>query len=349
MKRFLVILVLVIGFFLIKTFYQAGQFKTIDSHFNGTVINTYRNMPGPEDMQLDYFSDNLFISAATRRPKGNIEQNPNRFRDGIYLLNIEDDQAPELIPNNYQGEFHPHGISLLRKDTTLYVFAVNHNNAGDFVESFMFNNGTLEHLVSYSSPAMCCPNDLIATDIDKFYVTNDHGTKRGFMRVLEDYLRIPRSSLLYFDGESYSKAAGPFNYANGVNMSNDRSRLYLATTTGSSIIIFDVNNDGSLTRKSTTDLGTGVDNIDVDKEGNLWIAAHPKLLNFVKHVKDSTIYSPSQVFKLTPKDDYDFDVEEVYLNDGSDISGSSVALSYRNELFIGVVLDYTMLRATLVD
>mgnify|MGYP000167817978 CR=1 FL=1 len=85
------------------------------------------------------------------------------------------------MPNNYDVEFHPHGISLLRKDTTLYVFAVNHNNAGDFVESFMFNNGTLEHLVSYSSPAMCCPNDLIATDIDTFYVTNDHGTTKGFM------------------------------------------------------------------------------------------------------------------------------------------------------------------------
>ena len=219
---------------------------------------------------------------------------------------------------------------------------------GDFVESFIFNKGALEHLVSYSSPAMCCPNDLIATDIDKFYVTNDHGTKKGIMRVLEDYLRIPRSSLLYFNGESYARAAGPFNYANGVNMSNDRSRLYLATTTGSSIIVFDVNNDGSLTRKSTTDLGTGVDNIDVDKEGNLWIAAHPKLLNFVKHVKDSTVYSPSQVFKLTPKDNYDFAVEEIYLNDGSEISGSSIALYYQNELFVGVVLDYTLLRASLI-
>ena len=65
MKRFLVILVLVIGFFLIKTFYQAGQFKTIDSHFNGIITNTYRNMPGPEDMQLDHFSGNLFISNDT--------------------------------------------------------------------------------------------------------------------------------------------------------------------------------------------------------------------------------------------------------------------------------------------
>jgi arylesterase/paraoxonase len=346
MKRFLVILVLVIGFFLVKTFYQAGQFKTIDNHFNGTVTNTYRNMPGPEDMQLDYFSGNLFISAATRRPTKNNNQNS---RDGIYLLNIQDDQIPNLVPNNYPGEFHPHGISLLRIDSALYVFAVNHNDKGDFVESFRYNNGSLVHLASYSSPKMCCPNDLIATDINKFYVTNDHGSKKGLMRIIEDYLRVPRSTLLYFDGESFARAAGPFNYANGVNMSNDRKRLYLATTTGNSIISFDVNDDGTVTRKNTTDLATGVDNIDVDEDGNLWIAAHPKLLDFVKHAKDSTVYSPSQVFKLTPEDNYNFTVEEIYLNDGSEISAASIAVFYKDELFVGVVLDYSMLRATLVQ
>ena len=60
MKKFLIIMVLVIGFFLLKTFYQAGQFKSIDAHFNGTVTHVYSNMPGPEDLQLDYLSGNLF-------------------------------------------------------------------------------------------------------------------------------------------------------------------------------------------------------------------------------------------------------------------------------------------------
>lgn len=347
MKKFLIILVLVIGFFLLKTFYQAGQFKSIDGHFNGTVTHIYRNMPGPEDLQLDYSSGNLFISANTRRRVGDTEQNSGSSREGIYLLNIHNDESPELIPNNYQGEFHPHGISLFRSDSLLYVFAINHNDDGDFVELFLYNNGSLEHITSYSSPDMCCPNDLIATDIDKFYVTNDHGTKKGIMRVFEDYLRIPRSSLLYFDGESYSRAAGPFNYANGVNMSNDRSRLYMTTTIGNSIIIFDVNEDATLTRKGTTDLGTGVDNIDVDEEGNLWIGAHPKLLNFLKHKKDSTVNSPSQVLKLTPLKDYNFTINEIYLNDGSEISGSSTAVYFRGELYIGVVFNHTLLRATL--
>lgn len=349
MKKFLIILVLVVGFFLIKLFYQAGQFKSIDDHFEGTVTHVYRNMAGPEDLQLDYISGNMFISSATRREAEGSEHNSDSYQDGIYLLNINHDEIPKLIPNNYGGEFHPHGISLFRKDSTLYLFAVNHNDEGDFVESFKFKNDMLEHLTSYSSPDMCCPNDLVVTDSNKFYVTNDHGARGGVMRVIEDYLRIPRSSLLYFDGESYSRAAGPFNYANGVNMSADRSRLFLAATTGGSVVVFDVKDDGTLKRMGTTDLGTGVDNIDVDEAGNLWIGAHPKLLDFVNHAKDSTKYSPSQVLKLTPVGECDFTVEEIYLNDGSEISGSSTAVYYNNELYIGVVLDHTLLRATLAD
>jgi len=341
MKRFLVILILVVGFFIVKTLYQAGQFKTIDEHFDGEVTNIYTNMPGPEDMQVDYATGNLFIASATRR------KNENSLNDGIYLLNLDSGEVPVLLPNTLKEPFHPHGISLLRKDSTLYIFAVNHNDKGDYVESFRYNDNTLQHMASYSSPEMCCPNDLVATDIDKFYVTNDHGAKKGVMRIIEDYIRIPRSSLFYFDGESFIKAAGPFNYANGVNVSKDKNRLYMTTTTGSSVIVFEINDDATLSRKGTTDVGTGVDNIDIDEDGNLWIAAHPKLLDFVKHSKDSTAHSPSQVLKLTPKDDYTFTVEEIYLNEGSEISGSSVAVFYQNELFIGGVFDRSVIRAML--
>jgi len=344
MKEFLIILLLVVGFFLIKTFYQAGQFKSIDPHFDGRVTQVYRNMAGPEDLQLDYQTGNLFISSATRR-----KSNAGNNIDGIYLLNIERGGLPILVPHNYQGEFHPHGISLLRKDSVLYLFVVNHNNKGDFVELFRYSKTSLEHLNSYSSEDMCCPNDVIATDIDKFYVTNDHGAKAGIMRLLEDYLRIPRASIFYFGGQEFNKVAGPFNYANGINMSADKSQLYLTTTISNLLVIYEVKEDGSLQQKNILNLGTGLDNIDVDEAGNLWIAAHPKLIDYLQHAKDSTNYAPSQVLKLTPSDDYNFDVDEIYLDDGSEISASSTAVYYRNELFIGVVLDNSLLRATIAD
>ena len=80
-----------------------------------------------------------------------------------------------------------------------------------------------------------------------------------------------------------------------------------------------------------------MDNIELDKEGNLWIGSHPKLLTFTRHAKNSDIFSPSQVFKVSLGDENQ--VEEVYLNDGGELSGSSVAATWENNLLIGPVLE----------
>jgi hypothetical protein len=53
------------------------------------------------------------------------------------------------------------------------------------------------------------------------------------------------------------------------------------------------------------------------------------------------------VFKLTPSTNTNYLVEEVYLNEGEQLSGSSVAVQYKNELLVGVVFDHKVLRATL--
>ena len=342
MKRFSVILSLVVAFYIFKTLYQAGQFKNITNFNKGEVTRIFTNMTGPEDMQVDYATGNLFISATNRR-----EHEVYLPENGIYILNLESENSPVILPNDYVGPFHPHGISIFRDDSLLYVFAVNHNEHGDFVESFLYQNDSLKHLQSYSYKDLCCPNDVVALSSDKFYVTNDHGTKKGFMRIVEDYLRIPAASLFYYNGEAFKEVAGPFLYANGVNMSNDGNYLYLTTTTGASLIVFKRLDDGALIEHSITDLKTGVDNIDVDNEGNLWIAAHPKLLSFVGHASDSLDYSPSQVLKLTPNESQEFEVVEVYMNDGNELSGSSVAVYYGNYVYVGGVFDRKLLKIKL--
>ncbi|MEN8250060.1 MAG: SMP-30/gluconolactonase/LRE family protein [Bacteroidota bacterium] len=342
MKRFLIIFSLAAAFFVLKLFYQAGQFKSVENEFNGEVIKIYTNVYGPEDMQIDHETGNLFISSTNRRVEGNDPKN------GIYLLNVNDSVDPKKLPSDYPDEFNPHGISLLKKDGNIYLFAVNHNNKGHFIEVFKFQDDRLEHLKSYSHDRMCCPNDVVATDLDKFYVTNDHGSGEGIMRIVEDYLRIPRASIFYYDGNDFIKEAAPFHYANGINISKDGKRLFLTTTTGNALDIFNVEEDGTIIEDHIIDLGSGVDNIDIDEEGNLWIAAHPKLLDYVDHSKDANEHSPSEVFKLTPDGD-DFKVELVYSNDGSEISGSSVAIFHQGELFVGVVLEPTILRARLAS
>ena len=193
---------------------------------------------------------------------------------------------------------------------------------------------------------MCCPNDVVAVDKDKFYVTNDHGTRGGIMRTLEDYLLIPWSYILYYNGQTFTKVRDGINYANGINISNDHSKLYVACVTGRELLSFKIKEDGSLSLADRLNLKTGIDNIDVDEDGNLWIGAHPKLLAFVAHADDSTKHSPSQALKLTPSGN-SFAAEEIFLDDGKMISGSSVAVRYKNEVFVGVVFERKLLRMKL--
>ena len=340
MKKFLIIFSLAVLFTFIKVVYQAGYFKDVKNKFEGEVITLYQNVNGPEDMQMDHETGNLYISSTNRRIEGYDVNN------GIYLLNVNGSDSPSKIPTDYEGEFSPYGISLLKKEGNIYLFAVNHNSSGKFIEVFKYQDEKLMHLNSYTTDRMCCPNDVVATDIDKFYVTNDHGSKSGFNQFIEDYIRIPMSSIFYFNGSEFIKEAAPFHSANGIAISKDGKRLYLTTAIGNALDIFSVKEDGSLIEEDALDLDSGVDNIDIDEEGNLWIAAHPKLMHYINHSKEGDDHSPSEVFKLVPDGD-SFIPELIYSNDGSELSASSVAVYHRGELFIGAVYEPTILRATL--
>lgn len=328
----------------VSTLHVAGAFKSIDPHRQGTIETVYRGIYGPEDMDLDEQTGRLYISSSDRwRNMQGINTD-----DGIWVLDVDSSSLPRRMPVVFKNEFHPHGISFVRGNSGAYLFVVNHNPQGNFVELFSIRNDSLLHQKSFSDPSLCCPNDVVGVTPEQFYVTNDHGSRKGFKRTLEDYARLPFSSLLYYNGTQFATACDGLRYGNGVNISNDGNKLYLATTTGRNLLTFDRNpSTGELTQVGKLALKTGVDNIDVDNEGNLWIAAHPKLLAFVGHAKDSTKHSPSQVLRLIPQPDNSYSVTEVMLDDGSQLSGSSVAVRYKDQLFVGGVFQPRILRIKL--
>ncbi|MBT8218231.1 MAG: SMP-30/gluconolactonase/LRE family protein [Bacteroidia bacterium] len=347
MKKSHVILLLLIAlllFFIANTLHQAGVFREIHPHIEGEAIRTYDNIPGPEDIDIDRTNGLLFISSTDRRDRG---QNPS---DGIYLLDLSTADIPILLQHDFSGEFHPHGISVVHQDSSTFLFVVNHNAEGDFIESFEYREDQLHHIRSYKDEIdMCCPNDVVGISKETFYVTNDHGNRSGFGRTMEEYLRLAKSNFIYYNGTSFREAYSGLKMANGIQLSNDGTRLYVTHTLGQELLTFERNKtDETLRLMSRTPLHSGVDNIDVDESGNLWIGSHPKLFDFVSHAGDPTALSPSQVFKLSPlKDDDEFVVEEVLLDDGTIISGSSVAVRYGNELYVGCVFESKIVRIQL--
>jgi arylesterase/paraoxonase len=329
--------------FILNTLYAAGVFTTLAPHVDGQIETTYTNTPGAEDMDIDYSKGLLFISSTDRWKQLQGEE----VEGGVYLLQLDSGKVPTKIPTTYTGKFRPHGISFLTHESTDYLFVVNHNDLGNFVELFQFKNDTLFYQRSYSNESMCCPNDVVGVSPTQFYVTNDHGTQKGVLRNVEDYLRVPLSYLLYFDGTKFSKAYEGLTYGNGVNISNDGSKLYLTHTTGRELLTFSRDTQtGTLKLLDKLNLKSGLDNISVDEDDNLWIASHPKMLKFVGHAKDATKKSPSQIFKLTPEANDGYLVKEVFLNEGEIISASSIGIHYKNQLLIGGVFESKVVRLT---
>ncbi len=76
------------------------------------------------------------------------------------------------------------------------------------------------------------PNDIVAVGSDKFYVSNDHRYTAGLGQVLENYLKLKLSNLVYYNGSSFIVVASGIGYANGINVSADGQTLYFWTAIG---------------------------------------------------------------------------------------------------------------------
>jgi len=331
-------LLVIIGGFVFKTIRDAGEFKRIVPR-NTHACQVITGVQSSEDITIHPKTGMAFISSDDRRP---LFDGGRGEQGAIFGFDLTAKKpTPINLTRDLDLELHPHGIGLLvGKGRVDSLFVVNHRSDGHFVEIFDIAHQKLIHRASVSDQEMHSPNDVIPVGPNAFYVTNDHGNRSRFGRALEDYLQLTRSYVLYYDGKRFKKVAGKLAYANGINMSRDGNTVYVAATVGGKIYLYDRDvASGSLTLKETIDLGTGVDNIELDSNGDLWVGAHPRLLTFVQYAKDPNARSPSQVLLVHLGAARAHRVEEVYANDGEPLSGSSVAACFNHTVLIGSVFD----------
>lgn len=353
--KILKITLIIVGLMLLYVVFgilvPAGMFKTITPHFTGNIQKLEIPIAGPEDITIDTQHGLAFISVDDRRV--NIK-NPATLDGAILLMNLSDSipVLKNITPPGFQ-DFHPHGISLWTEpDGRQFLFVVNHRQKSweQVIERFAWRNDSLIHLESIlDANLMTSPNDVTAVGERSFYVTNDHAySKSGINRTLEDYLQRAISYVNYYDGESFKKVATGIAYANGINRSADLHQLYVAACTGRKVLIYDRNaTNGELTLEQEIDVNTGVDNIELDESGALWIGSHPQLLKFVAHAADPAKFSPSQVIKLSKDKDGEYQLDEIFLNDGASYSGSTVAAVYKDKILIGSVFEKSLLVCTI--
>jgi arylesterase/paraoxonase len=336
----------IISLLALKTIWQAGSFKSIQNKFSGSV-QKIEGVTGAEDITIDQTTGIAFISSDDRWAT-TIQKKP--IKGAIYKLNLNDSlpQPVNLTEDFSQADFHPHGISLFATaQGRKILFVVNHRGIGNFIEIFEYRNDSLNYLESISHELIMSPNDVVGVGERSFYVTNDHNEKPSGLRYIKDLLTIGSGNVCYFDGQTMQPTSiEGIKYANGVNMSADGQSLYLAAASDLKILIYDREiASGMLTKSGEVNTGTGVDNIEVDAVGNLWVGCHAQLLKFLSHVKDENAKSPSEIIRLKKLGNGKFEQETIYLNDGTEISGSSVGAVYQNKLLIGPVFQRHFLLA----
>jgi arylesterase / paraoxonase len=352
MRRILFILLalaVLIGGYVLYLARDAGEFRQVLNVHPGDCRQV-PGLPGSEDITIHPSGRYAYISSDDRRSVMAGRPVPG----AIFGYDLtESEPTPVNLTPDAGTDFRPHGISLhVDDDGRETLFVVNHPGAPHFaataegdgpdhtIEIFDVTDHGLQHRLTISDELLISPNDIVAVDHQRFYFSNDHGSRPGLMRTLEGYLRLPLANVVYFDGEQMHPVAEGLSYANGINLSLDGNFLYVAEVTRNRVREYRRDPaSGNLEEHRRLDIGFGVDNIEVDPDsGDLWIGGHVKLLTFVRHVNNPDIPAPSQVVRVELEDD-DYRVFTEFMDDGHLISATSVGTGRNGRLLVGSVFD----------
>ncbi|KAK2573211.1 Serum paraoxonase/arylesterase 1, partial [Acropora cervicornis] len=278
---------------------------------------------GSEDLAV--LPDGLVFVSSEMRPHITLTFNKEyEDRKGKILtfdFNKPDEPPIELPLKNFNRTgFNPHGISFYRDPSTgvVSLFVINHRAGEQVVEIFDFDRQThsLIHRRSVIDELIWSPNNLYAIGPDNFYVTNDnffHGGSKLLSLLQICFLHESYVAIIATDGIN----------ANGINMDKDES-----TSFGRSVKIFRRRQDNTLKLSQEIYVDSYTDNINVDpRTGKVWLAGIPRAADAALHSANLSHPSPSQVFEVNlgkastsgvafP----DYEVREVYANDGKELS-----------------------------
>ncbi len=348
MKRILKIIGILLLIFVLYFVYdlsKTGTFRSIENSYQGQ-IESY-DIPGAEDFAISYEDGFMIISSDDRAGR----RDGKDYISGLYHMDLASKAITPLITSR-DMEIYPHGIHMLQLDSAKYrLLVINHitkstegvssldTEAEHSIEEFTLEGKTLRFIKSHKDDLVFSPNDVVAVDREKFYYSNDHGSKTSLGLQMEDLLGFKRSNVGYFDGQAYKIVAEDIAYANGINLDQKRDILYVASPRHHKVISYDINDDGTLDKIEDIPCDSGVDNIEIDESGKLWIGSHPKSLMTLPYFAGSNEYSPSEIVTIDYRGKGDYDVRSIYESDGKDMSASTVAIRYGDKIYVGNVMD----------
>ncbi|GJL95967.1 MAG: hypothetical protein DHS20C05_23720 [Hyphococcus sp.] len=334
--RFAVLLLVFVGilgagiFGALRSF---NHFSEIPRSFAGQCTPV-TGIAGPEDILITPGAKRVFISSRDRRQ-------PDQ-RGSIHIFDLADPLAGggwQDMTSGMPEEFNPLGIDYFEDGDVRRLFVVNEVNAA--IEVFeVAEDGALIHLETFAERRLTSPNNVVAVGPRSFYVTNDvkqgRDTQIGKLHFLT---RQASGQVLYYNGVAWQMAAEGLKFANGIVLSQDQKRLYVAETAGRAIRVYDRDLEtGALFMSSGSGritLPTAPDNLSIDESGALWAATLPKPLAVPLHGANPDVIAPSQIIRVTPGGD----PQIIYSDDGKELSASTTAARFGQTLLIGALYD----------
>lgn len=344
-----VAIIAVASFTWFRTASRAGEFTTLAPVFGGTCTDV-GGLPGAEDIVLDRKGGRMFIASDDRRAFA--AGSPKR--GGIYVLPIVGADAVSARVDATGGvpaALHPHGLSSYvdaAGRTTIMV--VNHPNGfnnyeGTTVEIYDVQaDNSLAHRRTVTVSGLTRINDIAATGPDSFYATSESDVPmRSAAQLWSIVADNDRSGAVWhFDGTTGKKLDTGIGFANSLAITADGKTLYASGTISRAIYIYDRDPaTNAIKRRDAAFVGTGVDNLDIEDDGRLWIATHPKLLSFIQHAGNPSKAAPSQVIVLEPATAGEGGkIDQIYLKGPEDkFSAASVAVRSGDTMVLGSVFE----------
>ncbi len=251
--------------------------------------------------------------------------------------------------------FAPSGLSLYTPATgAKRLFVTSRTQLGNHAVVIFDQSptGAFTPVETIRDSLLWSPTAIVAVGPRQFYVVNQLGFKREYNRDkvdVGDRLRGNQSTVVYYDGEQMKIVADRLSLASGIASSPDGQKMYVAESAGGRITTFDRDiASGALKRTGQIRIpGASPHNITVDADGMLWVSAHPHAAAFMEFVRDEDDRAPTQVLKINPAAEREKQVEEVYVNDGEELSAGTVAAPRKaGEFVVGSRTDHKLLTCT---
>jgi len=218
--------------------------------------------------------------------------------------------------NNGDGTLNLHGLDIVddAHTNTLQILLVNHRppidpvteelldativGANSTVEHFNTKAGsdTMSHVRTYADELIQTPNKVAWVNDDSFVYTNDHSVKIGFRRHLDPFLGGGKVG--YCNSKGCNIATTSLMMPNGLVKGHD-GLVYVPSTKNGAVEVFSLGKDHILTKLDSVKAPYGIDNLSVDKNGDIYAACFPQIYKLAGHFKNPfELTAPASIYRI---------------------------------------------------